>query len=280
MKKFLGVILTASMVMSSFTPVLAEEQNKITVDRISGSDRYETSAKISQRTFPHQIEKIVLASGENFADILVAGSLANKENAPVLLTQKEKLPQVIKDEINRLSPEQIIIVGGEKSVNVKGLKNVKRLAGADRYETSVEVYKYLNSNGKVALASGLTFADALCATPLSSKENLPIILTDGHNLPKGIAKDKVSLIFGGEKSVNIKGLENTRRLAGADRYETALIIAKEFGNLEKFVLADGRNYPDALSVAPLAHKNDEPILLTEPNRTDFIRKIVKEKARK
>ncbi|WP_306479052.1 cell wall-binding repeat-containing protein [Finegoldia magna] len=276
MKKFLGVILTASMVMSSFTPVLAEEQNKIKVDRIAGVDRYETSAKISKRTFPNHIKTVVLASGENFADSLVAGSLANKENAPVLLTQKEKLPQAIKDEVDRLNPEQIIIVGGEKSVNVKGLKNVKRLAGADRYETSVEVYKYLNPNGKVALASGLTFADALCATPLSSKENLPIILTDGHDLPKGITKGKVSLIFGGEKSVNIKGLENTRRLAGADRYETALIIAKEYGNLEKFVLADGRNYPDALSVAPLAHKNNEPILLTDPSYTEFIKQIVKD----
>ncbi len=276
MKKFLGVILTASMVMSSFTPVLAEEQNKIKVDRIAGADRYETSAKISQRTFPNHIKTVVLASGENFADSLVAGSLANKENAPVLLTQKEKLPQAIKDEVDRLNPEQIIIVGGEKSVNVKGLKNVKRLAGKDRYQTSVEVYKYLNPNGKVALASGLTFADALCATPLSTKENLPIILTDGHNLPKGITKDKVSLIFGGEKSVNIKGLEKTRRLAGADRYETALIIAKEFGNLEKFVLADGRNYPDALSVAPLAHKNNQPILLTDPSHTEFIKQIVKD----
>ena len=276
MKKILGVILTASMVMSSFTPVLAEEQNKINVDTIKGVDRYKTSAKISQQTFPNHIKTVVLASGENFADSLVAGSLANKENAPVLLTQKEKLPQVIKDEITRLKPEEVIIVGGEKSVNIKGLKNVKRLAGKNRFETSVEVYKHVNPNGKVALASGLNFADALCATPLSSKENLPIILTDGHNLPKGITKDKVALIFGGEKSVNIKGLENTRRLAGADRYETALIIAKEFGNLEKFVLADGRNYPDALSVGPLAHKNNQPILLTDPSHTDFIKQIVRD----
>ena len=276
MKKILGVILTASMVMSSFTPVLAEEQNKINVDTIKGVDRYKTSAKISQQTFPNHIKTVVLASGENFADSLVAGSLANKENAPVLLTQKEKLPQVIKDEITRLKPEEVIIVGGEKSVNIKGLKNVKRLAGKNRFETSVEVYKHVNPNGKVALASGLNFADALCATPLSSKESLPIILTDGHNLPKGITKDKVSLIFGGRKSVNIKGLENTRRLAGANRYETALIIAKEFGNLEKFVLADGRNYPDALSVGPLAHKNNQPILLTDPSHTDFIKQIVKD----
>lgn len=276
MKKILGVILTASMVMSSFTPVLAEKQNKINVDTIKGVDRYKTSAKISQQTFPNHIKTVVLASGENFADSLVAGSLANKENAPVLLTQKEKLPQVIKDEITRLNPEEVIIVGGEKSVNIKGLKNVKRLAGKNRFETSVEVYKHVNPNGKVALASGLNFADALCATPLSSKENLPIILTDGHNLPKGITKDKVALIFGGEKSVNIKGLENTRRLAGADRYETALIIAKEYGNLEKFVLADGRNYPDALSVGTLAHKNNQPILLTDPSHTDFIKQIVRD----
>lgn len=276
MKKFLGVLLTASMVMSSFTPVLAEDQNKIKVDIIAGADRYETSAKISQQTFPNHIKTIVLASGENFADSLVAGSLANKKNAPVLLTKRDNLPKVIKDEIARLNPEEVIIVGGEKSVNVKGLKNVKRLAGSNRFETSVQVYKYLNPNGQVALASGLNFADALCATPLSTKENLPIILTDGHNLPKGITKDNVALIYGGEKSVNVKGLENVKRLAGTDRYETALIIAKEYGNLDKFVLADGRNYPDALSVAPFAHKNNEPILLTDPSHTEFIKQIVKD----
>lgn len=96
MKKILGVILTASMVMSSFTPVLAEEQNKINVDTIKGVDRYKTSAKISQQTFPNHIKTVVLASGENFADSLVAGSLANKENAPVLLTQKKNFHKSLK----------------------------------------------------------------------------------------------------------------------------------------------------------------------------------------
>lgn len=276
MKKILGVLLTASMVMTSVTPAFAQEQNKITTERINGNNRYETSAQISRQTFPNTAKTVVVASGENFADSLVAGSLANKENAPVLLTQKEKLPQSIKNEIKRLNPEKIIVVGGKKSVNIKELENATRISGNDRYQTSVEVMKKIDPNSKVIIASGLNFADCLCATPLATKENLPIILTDGHNLPQEITKDKVALIIGGRNSVNIKGLENTKRIAGADRYETSLLIAKEYGNLNKFIVADGRNYPDALSVSPLAHKNDEPILLTEPNKTEYINKLAKE----
>lgn len=79
MKKFLGVILTASMVMSSFTPVLAQEQNKNKVDRLNGSDRYETSAKISRRTFPNHIEKIVLASGENLQIVWLQEALQTRK---------------------------------------------------------------------------------------------------------------------------------------------------------------------------------------------------------
>ena len=276
MKKILGVLLTASMVMTSVTPTFAQEQNKITTERINGNNRYETSAQISRQTFPNTAKTVVIASGENFADSLVAGSLANKENAPVLLTQKEKLPQSIKNEIKRLNPEKIIVVGGKESVNIKELENATRISGNDRYQTSVEVMKKIDPNSKVIIASGLNFADCLCATPLATKENLPIILTDGHNLPQEIKKDKVALIIGGRNSVNIKGLENTKRIAGADRYETALLIAKEYGNLNKFIVADGRNYPDALSVSPLAHKNDEPILLTKPNQTEYINKLAKE----
>lgn len=47
---------------------------------------------------------------------------------------------------------------------------------------------------------------------------------------------------------------STRRIAGANRYETAAEIAQDTypGGCDTVVLANGENYPDALSASPLA----------------------------
>ena len=292
MKKFLGVILTASMVMSSFTPVLAQEQNKNKVDRLNGSDRYETSAKISRRTFPHKIEKIVLASGENFADSLVAGSLANKENAPVLLTQKDNLPQVIKDEINRLSPSQIIIVGGEKSVS-KAVQNhiendlkikVVRYAGYDRYAVNAKIVseKFASKNAEkqnLVVASGEVFADAINATSLAQKHDAPILLvsknkisSDTKDYLQSFYKGNIGKIFvvGGQNTVSekvlqeIKAITNVKpqRIFGSNRYMTSVRVANaSFTAPTKAIFASGEVFVDALVAAPLSQKLKAPILL-------------------
>lgn len=56
------------------------------------------------------------------------------------------------------------------------------------------------------------------------------------------------------------------RLAGYDRYETAVEIAKAgWARSDYALLAYGENYPDALAAAPLAYKHDAPILLTRSN---------------
>ena len=58
--------------------------------------------------------------------------------------------------------------------------------------------------------------------------------------------------------------ENTSRLAGYDRYETAAQITKNgWQQSDDAILAFGENYPDALAAAPLAAKYDAPILLTK-----------------
>ncbi|WLR55426.1 cell wall-binding repeat-containing protein [Mesobacillus subterraneus] len=58
------------------------------------------------------------------------------------------------------------------------------------------------------------------------------------------------------------------RIAGSDRYETAVNVAYEgwFGSgASEIVLATGTDFPDALAAAPLAYYLDAPILLTPKN---------------
>ncbi|MCH3964255.1 MAG: cell wall-binding repeat-containing protein [Clostridium sp.] len=57
---------------------------------------------------------------------------------------------------------------------------------------------------------------------------------------------------------------SVERYGGIDRYETAAKVCDAGWNTDtKYaVLANGENYPDALSAAPLAKKYDAPILLT------------------
>lgn len=58
----------------------------------------------------------------------------------------------------------------------------------------------------------------------------------------------------------------TKRLAGSDRYTTAVKAAQDGWSSSYYaVLACGENYPDALSAVPLARKYDAPILLTYRN---------------
>lgn len=54
------------------------------------------------------------------------------------------------------------------------------------------------------------------------------------------------------------------RLAGTDRYETAIKISQQgWSKSENVVIATGEDFPDALCAAPLAKQLDAPILLAE-----------------
>jgi putative cell wall-binding protein len=82
-------------------------------------------------------------------------------------------------------------------------------------------------------------------------------------------------IVGGVGAVNA-GVEKaaasygtTKRLGGATRYDTSVLVAEEFfsGNCDNLVLAYGQNFPDGLSGGPLALTLDAPLILTMNNDT-------------
>lgn len=157
-----------------------------------------------------------------------------------------------------------------------------RLAGADRYATSLQVSKSnWQTSNYVFIASGKDFPDALCATPLAKKYNAPIILIDGDTLSNDTINEykrlavKTVYIIGGTGVIS-KSVEDTTkslginviRLGGKDRYETSLLVAKELGTSTKVALVTGDTFPDAISVATPAALEGMPILLTSKDTID------------
>lgn len=253
--------------------------------RLSGSDRYKTSAAISKNGWTSS-KYVILARGDNFADALCAGPLAKKLNAPILLTQTGSLNSDTLSEIKRLGASSVILVGGEGAISenvqnkIKSSGNIitERIYGKDRYETSVKIAEKIGSTDKIGLAVGSNYADALSFSSIAASEGIPILLTNKDTIPdtvsKYIGKTKISCtyIIGGTGAIS-KNVENSvpnaLRITGANRYETNIEILKTFSknlNLSNiyFAVGDGpkgNEFADALSGSVLAAKTASPILL-------------------
>jgi YVTN family beta-propeller protein len=87
------------------------------VGRLAGADRYDTSAAISASSYAGGTKTVYVASGENFPDALSGSPAAIVENGPVLLVTKSSVPDAVKNELRRLKPDQIIVLGGPGSVS-------------------------------------------------------------------------------------------------------------------------------------------------------------------
>lgn len=192
------------------------EKRNFKVDRLSGADRYKTSAQIAAKLIDGKTTTLEIASGENYADALSLNNAAEKDKAPILLVRVNAIDKSVEDVIKSSKASLINIAGGEKSVsestkaNIKKISNatVNRIGGADRYETSILLAKYSGLKEIVVVASGENFADALVAAPFSAKQKGAILLTNkdklGQNAEQFIKDTKFnkSYVIGGEKSVS------------------------------------------------------------------------------
>ncbi|WP_314962657.1 cell wall-binding repeat-containing protein [Peptostreptococcus stomatis] len=283
MKKVVNVLLATTLATSSIAVLpnaaLADSAGS-TVERIGGINRYETCVNISKKSFDNS-DVAILASGQKVHDALTSGGIAAKLKAPLLLTKKDTLPNVVMDELKRLKVKRVIFVGGEQSIS-KSLENqlaktfkVQRVSGKDRYETSIKLAEELNKGSKQEnIIVNANTVDALSAGPVAAKLNRSIILTDGKNLPEGSKSivdinSSSNVIIGGTDSMNIKGLKGDR-ISGINRYETSTKIAEKYyqGNNDKVVLANGTNYIDALSAINLVLSKKAPVLLAKTDALD------------
>ena len=97
-KKVLGLML-AGVILANIVPQVSFAAKDVDVQRIKGNNRYDTSIEISKHAFSKS-DKVVVVSGEKFADALTAGNFANQ--APILLTEKKGASADLQKEIDRL----------------------------------------------------------------------------------------------------------------------------------------------------------------------------------
>jgi putative cell wall-binding protein len=80
--------------------------------RISGADRYATAAAISAAVFPSGVANLHIAVGTGFPDALTGGAAAGLSDSPLLIANSSSLPTVIQNEILRLDPRHVTVLGG------------------------------------------------------------------------------------------------------------------------------------------------------------------------
>lgn len=212
-----NVIVVGGKVSISEKVVSDLKDKNITVKRLAGDNRYETSYEIAKELLKsNKAKEAIIVNGFKNVDALSVSSLATKENLPILLNDGNRLSKDIKNIVEDSNIKKMYIIGGRTSLprriedNIKALDiEYERLAGEDRYETSSKIAKYAYENSdKVILASGENSIDALAAGVLTKMEKAPMLLVQKRRIPKSISnrieesKAKKFLLIGGEKTIS------------------------------------------------------------------------------
>ncbi len=165
------------------------------VSRLAGADRFATAAAVSAAiTGPDEgAPTVYLVNGRAFPDALSASQAAGRGGAPLLLTETDLLPEATREELVRLAPQDVVVVGGTIAVSdavaeeVRELTGaaVRRLLGPSRYDTAAAVVEEERPDGAdaVLVATGEAFADAMTAGAASATVGAPLLLTATGSLP-------------------------------------------------------------------------------------------------
>ena len=240
--------------------------------KLAGSDRAATAVEVSKERFGYkEADSVVVVGANALIDGLSAAPLAAAKNAPVLIAGKNGLDNGSLAEIERackdLSNKTVYIVGGENSVPYAAKKQLEdkfgavvvRLAGDDRYDTSLEVDHRLFKDGQASttrfVVGGNGAADAMSASAVAAKKTAgkvsPILVVKKDGIKATTrtyltGKVDQAYVVGGTSTAStqvFKDIEKVRnqtpagnnvadnkvkRLSGEDRYATNLAVINEF----------------------------------------------------
>ncbi|MBP3950071.1 SpoIID/LytB domain-containing protein [Bacillus suaedae] len=252
---------------------------------LSGATRYETSVAVAKEGW-NTSSNVIIGRGDLPVDALAGSVLADKLNAPLLLTDSAKISSSVLTQIKELKASTVYLLGGtaaidpsvQKTLETNGL-TVERISGSTRYGTSVTIAEKVNASSELIITSGsATSPDALSIASYAASQQIPILLTEAKRLSSEV-KEYVKnsgastiYVIGGTAAVSDNviaelkalGISSIKRISGSDRYRTSLAIADEFSfDKSNVFLARGDVFIDALPGAVLAAQKGAPVILTQ-----------------
>lgn len=276
--KIISIFVVCSIIHSTSIATMAADE-KGNFKRWGGNDRFATNLIIVNENW-QKSKYIIIVNGDEFPDALCAAPLAKQYDAPIILCSGDTINEETRIQITKLDPKNAIIIGGVGAVS-KGIEDnlktmnveVERIFGNDRFETSAKISEIIGFNNGAIVVNGNSYADALSACTISNCFSMPILLVEKDNIPQSIGKVikdknlKNSFIFGGNGVVGdeiLKSLPNCERVGGENRYDTNVKIIEKFKkdvDFSKVFITEGENFPDALSIASVAGRQKNPIIL-------------------
>ena len=172
------------------------KKSGITVKRIGGSNRIDTSIAVSKEIGSYS--KAFLVNGfKGEADAMSVSSVAARDKAPIILTNGNSNP------VSKKSGVKYYVVGGNTvmSNTLQSSFGAERLSGSNRYTTNkVIVKKFYPNTDKLYFAKGDRLVDALAVSPLAKNSGLALV---NENSDKSVFFKKENLVQVGGMNRNI-----------------------------------------------------------------------------
>ncbi len=260
----IALVLASVGVVSSSRPVVA-----VNSERVGGADRYDTAELIADRVLDQSASPAtaVLVAGTNFPDALVAGVW--HERSVVVPTRTDVVPWSSLGVLTDSRVNRVVIVGGTSVVSarvedfVRALgKTVTRVAGSDRYATSIAVLDHVSSSllADVWLAPGTSFVDQMNAMTLAGRGGGAMALVPSsasalastlQSLSRHLAPGATVHVVDSQQVLPPVSLANTTVVMMIDSPFEVSAAAVD-SSTTRVVVASGENWPDALAASRLA----------------------------
>ncbi|NJI80655.1 cell wall-binding repeat-containing protein [Clostridioides difficile] len=186
---------------------------KININRISGTDRIDTSHKVAKEIGSvSAVKKVILANAfKGEPDAISAASVAVRDKAAIILTDGNTT-NFATDGLETYA------IGGKASMNDKLINETKatRIGGVDRYDTNKQIInKFYNGSKEFYIASGTDLVYSLVGSTIAQKA--PIVLV-GNGSNKSILKNasKITAIGNIDDSVTKQCLNITNNIGDSN----------------------------------------------------------------